>query len=59
MTMLRSATRISLLVLIVALPVLTWFGKLPPEVFRESLSVVLLGFFASGRSNTENGAQPK
>lgn len=55
--MIRSATRISLLVLIVSLPVLVWFGKVPAEVFTDTLKVVIVAFFAI--KGIEGSSQPK
>ena len=56
--MIRSATRISLLVLIVSLPVLVWYGKVPADLFKEIILMVTTAFFAvKGATNGDN--QPK
>lgn len=39
--------------LVAALPVLVWFGKVPPDKFSEALLLVLGGFF--GTKIAENG----
>jgi hypothetical protein len=44
--MIKSATRIAMLWLVAALPVLVWFGKVPPDKFSDALMLVLGGFFA-------------
>ena len=46
MKMLSSATRISLLVLIISLPVLVWFGKVPADLYKEIILMVTAAFFA-------------
>lgn len=55
--MTRSATRIAMLLLVAALPVLVWFGKVPPDKFSEALMLVLGGFFAI--KGTNGSDQPK
>lgn len=44
--MIRSATRISLLVLMVSLPILTWYGKVSPDLFERIILMVTTAFFA-------------
>lgn len=43
----KSATRIAMLWLVLALPVLVWFGKIPADKFSEALMLVLGGFFGT------------
>lgn len=53
MKVLQSATRITLLWLVLCLPILTWFGKVDGALFKDVLLLVVGGFFA--KSAIANG----
>ena len=47
MKVLSSATRITLLYLVLCLPVLVWFGKTDPQLYKDVILLVVGGFFGS------------